>query len=102
VKLDLPVATFKGDIFEVGGDQGQSYFVVNGNLPEDSKLVEQTFFAIDGGFRRAYPIVAIEEVEGRLRVFTKRDGRGFEARPAQRWELPVTVEQACGRPTWPR
>jgi hypothetical protein len=93
VKLDLPVATFQGDILEVGGDHGQSYFVVNGNLLKDSKRVEQTFFAIGVGFRRAYPIVAIEEVEGQLRVFTKRDGRGFEARPAQRWELPVTVEQ---------
>jgi hypothetical protein len=93
VKIDLPVATFQGDILEVGGDLGQSYFVVNGNLPRDAKLVEQTFFAIGVGFRRAYPIVAIEEVEGQLQVFTKCDGRGFEARPAQRWELPVTVEQ---------
>ena len=37
--------------------------------------------------------VAIEEAEGRTRVLTKRDGRGFEARPAQRWELPVTLER---------
>ncbi len=65
------------------------------DLPEGSDLTGHTFFAIDGGFRRAYPIVAIEEVEGQLRVFTKRDGHGFEARPAKRWELPVTVEQEC-------
>jgi len=92
VKLDLPVASFRGDILDVGGDHGQSYFVVEGNLPTNSDLAGHTLFAIDGDFRRAYPIVAIEEVEGRTRVFTKRGGRGFEARPAERWELPVTVE----------
>lgn len=93
VKLDLPAATFQGDILQVGGDRGQSYFVIEGNLSDDSDLAGQTFFAIDDDFRRAYPIVAIEEVEGQLRVFTKTNGRGFEARPAQRWELPVTVDQ---------
>jgi hypothetical protein len=97
VELDLPVATFHGDILEVGGDHGQGYFVVNGSLPRDSKLVGQTFFAIDDDFRRAYPVVAIEEVEGLFRVFTKFGGRGFEARPAQRWELPLTVEQEYPR-----
>ena len=65
--------------------------------PSTPNLVGQTFFAIDDGFRRAYPIVAIEEVEGRLQMFTKRDGRGFEARPARRWELPVTVEQESAK-----
>ena len=102
VELDLPVACFRGDILDVGSDRGHSYFVVEADLPEGSELTGHTFFAIDGGFCRAYPIVAIEEVEGRLRVFTKRDGRGFEARPAQRWELPVTAEQARGRPPGPR
>ena len=93
VKLDLPAASFGGDILDVGSDRGQSYFVVEGNLPKSPNLVGHTFFAIDDDFRRAYPIVAIEEVEGHTRVFTKRDGRGFEARPAERWELPVTVER---------
>jgi hypothetical protein len=97
VRIDLPVASFQGDILDVGGAQGQSYFVVDGNLRQDPHLVGQTFFAIDGGFRRAYPIVALEEVEGRMRVFTKRDGCGFEALPARRWELPVTVEQESAK-----
>lgn len=93
VEVDLPTARFGGNILDVGSDRGQSYFVVEGDLPESSDLVGQTFFAIGAGFRRAYPIVAVEEIEGRTRVFTKRDGRGFEARPAERWELPVTVER---------
>ncbi len=97
VKIDLPVASFGGDILDTGSDRGQSYFLVEGSLPTDSDLVGQTFFAIGDGFRRAYPIVAIDEAEGRTRVFTKRDGRGFEARPAERWELPVTVERGLAK-----
>ena len=91
VKLDLPVATYQGKVVDVGSAHGNSHFTLEGDLPNDPDLVGQTFFAIDGDSRRAYTIAAIEQVEGRLRVFTKRDGRGFEARPAQRWELPVTA-----------
>ena len=93
VKLDLPVAAYRGDVVDVGSARGSSHFVVEGNLPNDPDLAGQTFFAIDGDLRRAYPILAVEEVEGRFRVLTKRDGRGFEARPAERWELPVTAHR---------
>jgi hypothetical protein len=92
VKLDLPAATSRGKILGVGGERGVSYFVADGDLPNDPNLAGRAFFTIRDGFRRAYPIVAIEQAEGRTRVFTKRDGRGFEARPAQTWELPTTVD----------
>ena len=91
VRLSLPAAVLKGGIAGVGGERGVSYFVLEGNLPGREGLVGQTFFAIDDESRRAYPIVAVEEAGGRVRVFTKRDGRGFEARPAKRWELPATA-----------
>jgi hypothetical protein len=92
VTLDQPVGTLRGKIVNAHSANGNSYFVVEGDLPHASELAGQTFFAVDDGFRRAYPLVAVEEVEGRLRVYTKRDGRGFEARPAQRWELPLMAE----------
>jgi hypothetical protein len=91
-KLVLPAATHRGKIAEAASEHGDSWFVVEGDLPDDPQLAGQTFFTIESGFRRAYPIVAIEKAEGRLRVFTKRGGRGFEARPAGRWELPATGE----------
>jgi len=93
VKLDLPVAAYRGNVVDVASAPGSSYFVVEGNLPNDTDLAGQTFFAIDGDTRRAYPIAAVEKAEGQLRVFTKRNGRGFEARPAERWELPVTAHR---------
>ena len=97
VNLRLPISRLHGEIVGVGGARGDSYFVVGGRLPENLALAGQTFFAIDHDSRRAYPIVAIEAAEGGLRVFTKRGGRGFEARPARRWELPLTAEALCGR-----
>jgi len=95
ISLRSPVAAFVGKIVAVGGVGDDSYFVVDADLPKDRRLHGQTFFAIDGGVRRAYPIIGVEEVEGRTRVLTKRDGRGFKARPAQSWEIPVTLEQGA-------
>ena len=91
VKLACPGATLQGNVVDVGSAPGSSHFIVEGHLPNAAGLIGHTFLAIDGGVRRAYPIQAVDEVEGGLRVFTKRDGRGFEARPASRWELPLTV-----------
>ena len=90
--IGLPAASFQGKIVDVRSAPGSSYFVIEGNLPENDELAGQTLFAVDGGFRRAYPILAVEEAEGQTRVFTKRNGRGFEARAAERWQLPVTAE----------
>ncbi len=92
VKLALPVGTLKGNIIDVDSERGSSYFVVDGNLPDDPELTGQTLFVFDGDLRRAYPILGAEEADGRIRVYTKRDGRGFEAHAAERWELPVTAE----------
>jgi hypothetical protein len=96
VQLSLPAAVLKGDIVGVGSERGISYFVVEGNLPKGGRLAGHTFFAIDDKSRRAYPIAGVQEVDGRVRVFAKRDGRGFEARAAKRWELPVTAVKEVG------
>ncbi|NQT17046.1 MAG: heparinase II/III family protein [Planctomycetes bacterium] len=91
-KVELPAATLQGNIDDVSSSPGSSHFVVEGKLPDAAKLPGRTFFTIDGNFRRAYPMIAVEEVAGRSHVVTKHDGRGFEARPAERWEIPVAVE----------
>jgi len=95
--LQLSRAAYAGAIVDVGSERGTSWFVVEGELPEAAELPGQTLFVADGPIRRAYPIAAVEPAEGRFRVFTKRDGRGFEARPAEQWELPVTVELTIPR-----
>lgn len=95
INLKTPSALHKGKIVEVGGSRGESYFVVDADLPKDGRLEGATLFAIDGEIRRAYPILGVERVEGQTRVLTKRDGRGFVARPADGWEIPVTLEHGA-------
>jgi hypothetical protein len=86
VQLKLPVALFEGRVVDTQSDSGASCFTIEGPLPEDD-LVGRTFFAIDEHFRRAYPISAIQRTGELTRVFTKQANRGFEARPAQRYEV---------------
>jgi len=90
VQLKLPVAVYRGEIMEAQSRSGESYFTVKGELP-DRDVVGQTLFALDKGSRRAYPILNAERSGDLARVFTKCDGRGFEAQPAERFEIPTTT-----------
>lgn len=90
VQLNLPVDTFQGELVDARSQPGESYFTVAGEFP-DSDAVGQTFFAIDERFRRAYTIAAVERSGLVTRVFTKREGRGFEAQPAKRFEIPAVA-----------
>ncbi len=90
VQMNLPTAAIRGEIVDTQSSPGESHFTVKGAaLTED--FVGQTFFAVAGSSRRAYPIRAIERAGDVTRVYTKRDGRGFEARPAERFEIVTTA-----------
>jgi hypothetical protein len=60
-------------------------------MPHIQNMQGQTLFAIDDTNKHGYPIRHIEQTDTGCRVFTKRDHQGFEARPATRWEIPVTT-----------
>ena len=90
VQLSLPAAAIRGEIVDTHSGPGESFFTVKGGIL-DGDLVGQTFFATAGSFRRAYPIRAIERDGDLTRVFTKRDGRGFEARTAERFEISAAT-----------
>lgn len=94
-ELALPAAAWTGAVLGTFSERGASWFEVASALPADAGVAGQTIFVLDGPLRRAYPIRAVEKAGDKLRVYTKRDGQGFEARPATQWELPAT---AC----WPR
>jgi hypothetical protein len=94
VQLNLPVVTFQGKLVDARSRPGESYFTVKAEFP-DSDVVGQTFFAIDERFRRAYTIPAVERSGLVTRVFTKREGRGFETQPAKRFEIPAVAVLAA-------
>jgi hypothetical protein len=89
--LTVPNAILSGRILSAGSGNGHSYFDIECDMPDINALPGQTLFAIDGGTKHGYPILEIEPADAGCRVFTKRDHRGFEARPAEGWVLPVTA-----------
>ncbi|PIZ42087.1 MAG: hypothetical protein COY42_18215 [Armatimonadetes bacterium CG_4_10_14_0_8_um_filter_66_14] len=78
-----------GTLLEVGSAGGDSWFVLDGQLPED--CVGQTLFVQDGDLRRADPIRGVAPAGDHTKVFAKKGNVGFEARPGQTWELPSTA-----------
>jgi len=84
---------FRGTIRGTGSRGGTSYFDIEPGSFGGGDLAGLTFFPLQGISSRGYPIQAVTcAADGRTaRVFVKRDHRGFEARPAERWEIPVTT-----------
>lgn len=87
--LSCPRAGYGGKVLGAGSASGESWFVVEGELP--GAVNGQTLFVQDGEMRRAYPIRGVRVVDGRTRVYTKAKQTGFEARTGQTWELMTTV-----------
>lgn len=84
ISLSGSRATYGGRVSGVGSAPGESWFVLEGELPGD--VNGQTLYVRDGEMRRAYPIREVRVVDGRTRAYTKANQVGFEARPAQTWE----------------
>jgi hypothetical protein len=92
VELTAPAATLEGRILATGASHGSAWFDVDAEPGVLQALEGQTLFAIGtDGARHGYAIRAVEPTQAGCRVFTKRDQKGFEARQAERWDLPVTV-----------
>ena len=91
IDLSVPEATLSGRVLTNGSRNGQSYFDIDCHTSKIESMKGQTLFALEGATRHGYPIRGIESIETGTRVFTKRDHQGFEARAAERWELPVTA-----------
>ncbi|MBT3603055.1 MAG: hypothetical protein HN521_08305 [Candidatus Latescibacteria bacterium] len=96
VELSAPNAVLGGRILSNGSINGQSYFDIDCDMPKIQDAEGQTFFAIDDTNKHGYAILKIESTVTGCRIYTKQDHQGFEARSANRWELPVTVFNTTG------
>jgi len=81
---------YGGKVLNIGGDRGESWFAVSGELPDTKEVVGGTLFIEDGPARRAYPIRKIATKDGQTLVYTKVDNVGFQARPGTSWEFIPT------------
>ncbi len=87
--LSADQATYAGDVAGRGSEGGDSWFDLSGDLPEH--ILGQTLLITDGDHIRAYPIRGLDDLETGLRVFTKVDHVGFEARDGDTYEFLPTV-----------
>lgn len=62
-----------------------------GALATDNRLAGQTLFVEDSEMRRAHPILLAKPDGSRTRIYTKRNGVGFEARTGDTWEFIPTA-----------
>ena len=90
-RLACPQNAWRGKLTGAAGAHGESWFNVEGDLPEAASLVGQTIFVEDGALRRAYPIRLVKREGDRTRVYTKWNGVGFEARAGNAWEVVPTA-----------
>lgn len=89
--LSLERAALDGNVTDTGGADGDSWFIVDAEPPADGSLVGSTLFVRDGEHTRGYPIRGVERADGDTRVLTKVDSRGFVARPAESWRIPLST-----------
>ena len=92
VALTSPAGPFKGTLLEAANTGGDSWFLLDTELPSTVPTAGVVLFVVgDDEMRRAYPIRHMRTADGKTRVYTKLDHIGFEAVPANTWELPPTV-----------
>lgn len=85
--LSAPVAFYQGMVKGVESRDGGSFFMLDGNWP-DGPVDTALFVVGEDNIQRAYPILKVEKSRDGIRVYTKCNHVGFEARSARTWELP--------------
>jgi hypothetical protein len=88
-ELALEQAALEGEIAGSDSGDGDSWFAVTAQLPED--LAGLTLHVTDGEHLRAYPIRGIEPTDGGSRILTGRNNTGFVARGGEQWRIPLVA-----------
>ncbi len=90
--LAIEKAEWSGKIASAQSADGDSWFVVDGELPPSDSLIGSTLFVTtDDRVERGYPIRDVRPDDAGTRIYTKRGHTGFEARPAKTWRVVSTV-----------
>ena len=79
-----------GEIAGHESEPGASWFDLDVEAASIEALTGQTLFAVAEDGPHGYAMREIRRHGSGVRVFTKLDHTGFEARPASRFEIPVT------------
>ena len=90
--------SWEGKLLEAASTDGDSWFLLDGELAPAGLTGDSALLVTgDDGMQRAYPIRDVKSVDGKTRVYTKVGHVGFEAVPANTWEVPQTVHARIGQ-----
>jgi hypothetical protein len=95
IELTSPYGILSGEIVDHGSEPGASWFDLDVEAARVEALTGQTLFAVAEDGPHGYAMRDIRRHGSGVRVFTKQDHTGFEARPAGRFEIPVTSCWEC-------
>lgn len=84
LELDAPVVG--GRILDVNTDNSSSRYRID-RLPSNENPIGRTLMVRGGAYDTGYPILHIESDDQSTYVYTKREGLGYDAIPAERWRI---------------
>lgn len=88
--LELESPVVGGTIHDVRTDNASSCYRT-GRLPFPERLIGNTLLVRGGAYDTGYPILHIESDDRSSRVYTKREGLGYDAIPAERWRIVRSI-----------
>jgi hypothetical protein len=89
-EITSPKGILSGRILGNGSEPGASWFDLDAAADTLKTLVGETLFVTAEDGPHGYTMRDITGHDSGTRVFTKQNYVGFEARPAERWDIPVT------------
>ena len=88
--LELEAPVVGGRILDVSTDNTSSRYRID-RMPSNGSPVGRTLMVRGGAYDTGYPILHIESDDQSTYVYTKREGLGYDAIPAERWEIVRSV-----------
>ena len=89
--LELEDPVLRGTIVDVITDNLRSLYRIERPL-SDENLIGKTLLVRGGPYDTGYPILHIESDNHSASIYTKRDGLGYDAIPAETWKI---VNRTC-------
>ena len=88
--LELEAPVVGGRILDVNTDNTSSRYRID-RLPSNGSPIGRTLMVRGGAYDTGYPILHIESDDQSTYVYTKRGGLGYDAIPAERWEIVRSI-----------
>ncbi len=88
-KVVLNAGRLEGEVQGIVNGNDASYFVAGG-LANAAGLSDRVVLVDDGESTTGYRVRGVDAVDGEVRIYTKRDGRGYDVGGGKQWAAPLS------------